>query len=417
MKIENNIVREPVSIVAIGAGNRMNTYLHYVQQHRSAVTLAAVVEPDDIRRDAVARKFGLPADRCFKLADDYFQNPVSGVNAAFVCTPEDKHVKPTLQAIAAGYHVLLEKPIAQTVAECERIADAARQAGVVVGVCHVMRYHPYFMKIKEIVDSGELGKIISVEHSTGVGIDRFAHGFVRGCWRNSEVTNPLILAKCCHDVDFLLWLVGGKCQRVSSMGSLRWFKAENAPKGSAARCVDCKVEDKCPFSAIDLYKRRHEWIRNFDVPQGQTIDDVIDWQLREGPFGRCVYHCDNNVADNQTLIMQQSNGVDMTMTINVFTCKDDRFTRINLTEGEIVGDERTLTISHFRSRTSRTIDFSEVMKQPFHAGSDLSLVEAFVNTITGKQGGLVSTIDASIESHRICLEAERSRLTGVTVEL
>ena len=167
MKIENNIVRGPVSIVAIGAGNRMNTYLHYVQQHGSTVSLAAVVEPDDIRRDAVSQKFGLPPERCFKSVDDYFCNPVSGVNAAFVCTPENMHVKPTMQAIAAGYHVLLEKPIAQTVEECELIADAARQAGLVVGVCHVMRYHPYFMKIKEIVDSGELGKIISVEHGRG----------------------------------------------------------------------------------------------------------------------------------------------------------------------------------------------------------------------------------------------------------
>lgn len=395
----------------------MTTYLHYVQEHPSLITLAAVVEPDDIRRRAVAEKFGLPASKCYKTAEEYFAHPVDGVRAAFICTPEDKHVRPALMSIDAGYHLLLEKPIAQSVAECLTIADAARRAGVVVGVCHVMRYHPYFRKIKEIVDTGELGKVISVEHSTGVGIDRFAHGFVRGCWRNSNVTNPLILAKCCHDVDFLLWIVGGKCQRLCSMGSLRWFKPENAPEGSAERCIDCAVEDKCPFSAIDLYKRRHEWIRNFDVPQGSTIDDVIDRQLREGPFGRCVYHCDNNVADNQTLIMQQDNGVDVTMTINVFTRQDDRFTRINFTEGELVGNERTLTIHHFRSRTCHTIDFSETLRQPFHAGSDLKLVEAFVNTITGNAAqGLVSTIDASIESHRICLEAERSRLTGKTIE-
>lgn len=413
--IKNN---NPVKIVAIGAGNRTNKYLEYFVQNPAKVRLVGVVDINEIRVANIARRFGLTPEQCFSDYNDFFASGIEA-DAVMICTSENVHFDPCIKAIEAGYHVLLEKPIAPTLQECLDIGKAAKEKGVIVAVCHVMRYHPYFMKIKELATSGELGKIVSISHSSAVGIDRATHGFVRGVWNNDNRTNPMLLAKCCHDIDFLLWISQASCRRVASFGSLRWFKAANAPEGAAERCIHCRpdVQSSCPFSAVNLYKERHEWIANFDVAEGETIDEVIDRQLAEGPYGRCVYHCDNNVADNQTVIMQQSNGVDMTMTINVFTRKDDRFTRINLTEGEIVGDERTLTISHFRSRTSRTIDFSEMMKQPFHAGSDLCLVEAFVNTITGKQGGLVSTIDASIESHRICLEAERSRLTGVTVEL
>lgn len=272
---ETKVTGRPVSIVAIGAGNRTFKYLEYIVRHPDLVRLVGVVELNDIRRNKVAERFGLDASCCFTDYDSFFRCPLQA-DAVMVCTPENMHFEPTMQAIEAGYHVLLEKPIAQTIEECVAIGEAARHKGVVVSVCHVLRYHPYFRKIWELVDSGELGRIISINHRTSVGVDRASHSFVRGIWRDETVTNPMIMSKCCHDIDFLLWLTRTPCRKLTSFGSLRWFRAENAPEGSAERCIDCRVESRCPFSAIDLYRTRRDWISNFDVPEGKTIDDVIE---------------------------------------------------------------------------------------------------------------------------------------------
>ena len=414
MSIHSNESRRPVSIVAIGAGNRTNKYLEYVKQHPDKVKLVGVVELNDIRRKHVADCFSLDASQCFVDYRDFFQHPVEA-DAVMICTPENMHFEPTMQAIERGYHILLEKPIAQTLEECMHIAQAARKHDVLVSVCHVLRYHPYFMKIKELVDSGELGNIISINHRTSVGLDRTAHGFVRGLWRKEAVTNPMLMSKCCHDIDFLLWLTKTPCRKLTSFGSLRWFKEKNAPEGSAARCVDCKVESRCPFSAVDLYRVRRDWIANFDVPEGKTIDEVIEEQLRYGLYGRCVYRCDNDVVDHQIVSMEMESEVTINFSMDVFTVKDNRETHICLTEGEIDGDETRLKVCRFRGAKEEVYDFSDLAHQPFHAGADLNIVADFIDAIQKNRRNVVTSIEQSVESHRICFEAERSRKEQRTI--
>ncbi|MBR4044224.1 MAG: Gfo/Idh/MocA family oxidoreductase [Bacteroidaceae bacterium] len=414
MSIHSNESRRPVSIVAIGAGNRTNKYLEYVKQHPDKVKLVGVVELNDIRRKHVADCFSLDASQCFVDYRDFFQQPVEA-DAVMICTPENMHFEPTMQAIERGYHILLEKPIAQTLEECMLIAQAARKHDVLVSVCHVLRYHPYFMKIKELVDSGELGNIISINHRTSVGLDRTAHGFVRGLWRKEAVTNPMLMSKCCHDIDFLLWLTKTPCRKLTSFGSLRWFKEKNAPEGSAARCVDCKVESRCPFSAVDLYRVRRDWIANFDVPEGKTIDEVIEEQLRYGLYGRCVYRCDNDVVDHQIVSMEMESEVTINFSMDVFTVKDNRETHICLTEGEIDGDETRLKVCRFRGVKEEVYDFSDLAHQPFHAGADLNIVADFIDAIQKNRRNVVTSIEQSVESHRICFEAERSRKEQRTI--
>ena len=414
MSIHSNESRRPVSIVAIGAGNRTNKYLEYVKQHSDKVKLVGVVELNDIRRKHVADCFSLDASQCFVDYRDFFQHPVEA-DAVMICTPENMHFEPTMQAIERGYHILLEKPIAQTLEECMLIAQAARKHDVLVSVCHVLRYHPYFMKIKELVDSGELGNIISINHRTSVGLDRTAHGFVRGLWRKEAVTNPMLMSKCCHDIDFLLWLTKTPCRKLTSFGSLRWFKEKNAPEGSAARCVDCKVESRCPFSAVDLYRVRRDWIANFDVPEGKTIDEVIEEQLRYGLYGRCVYRCDNDVVDHQIVSMEMESEVTINFSMDVFTVKDNRETHICLTEGEIDGDETRLKVCRFRGVKEEVYDFSDLAHQPFHAGADLNIVADFIDAIQKNRRNVVTSIEQSVESHRICFEAERSRKEQRTI--
>lgn len=406
-----------VKIVVIGAGNRTNKYMEYAKRHPERLELVSVVEPVEIRRRNMAERFGLKMEDCYASIDDFFAAKVEA-DAVLIGTPEDKHFEPTMRSIDAGYHVLLEKPIAQTKEECLAIQQNAHRQGVVVGVCHVLRFHPYFMKIKEVVDSGALGEIISINHYAEINIDRMTHSYVRGLWSQSKKTNPMLIAKCCHDIDFLLWVAGSKCRRVSSFGSLRWFREERAPEGSAERCIDCNVEKQCPYSAVNLYKERKEWIRNFDVPEGRTIDDVIDEELRSGRFGRCVHHCDNDVVDNQILNMELENGTLISFVVNAFTRNDFRGTHIKLTHGEIDGNETTLRVRRFRDNEEQVFDFSDLCSQPFHAGADLNIVEEFVNSITRSANGILSsTIDSSIESHVVCYEAETSRLTGQTIEI
>ena len=412
--LENIHADKPASIVAIGAGNRTNKYLEYVKQHPDRVRLVGVVELNDIRRQSVAERFGLEPSQCYADYHDFFRNPVQA-DAVMICTPENRHFEPTMLAIEAGCHVLLEKPIAQTLEECQAIGEAARKKGVLVSVCHVLRYHPYFMKVKELVDSGELGHIISINHRTSVGVDRAAHGFVRGIWRSERLSNPMLMSKCCHDIDFLLWLTKTPCRKLTSFGSLRWFKAKNAPEGSAERCIDCGVESHCPFSAVDLYQVRRDWIANFDVPEGKTIDDVIEDQLREGLYGRCVYHCDNDVVDHQIVSMEMESEVTINFSMDIFTLKDCRETHISLTEGEIDGDENRLRVRRFRGAEETVYDFSGLAHQPFHAGADLAIIADFIDAIRTGRRDLVTSIDRSVESHRICFEAERSRKEQRTI--
>ena len=404
----------PVSIVAIGAGNRTHKYLEYIEKHPELVRLVGVVELNDIRRNKVAVRFGLDASCCYSDYQEFFRRPLKA-DAVMICTPENMHFEPAMQAIEAGYHVLLEKPIAQTLEECQAIGEAARRKGVLVSVCHVLRYHPYFMKIKELVESGELGHIISINHRTSVGVDRTAHGFVRGIWRKEAHSNPMLMSKCCHDIDFLLWLTKTPCRKLTSFGSLRWFKEKNAPEGSAERCIDCKVESRCPFSAIDLYQVRRDWIANFDVPIGQTVDDVIGKELREGMYGRCVYRCDNDVVDHQIVSMEMESEVTINFSMDIFTLKDNRETHISLTEGEIDGDETRLRVRRFRGAEEMVYDFSDLVDKPFHAGSDLAIVADFIDAIRTGRRDLATSIGPSVESHRICFEAERSRKEQRTI--
>ena len=411
---EHKGVGKPVSIVAIGAGNRAHKYMEYIGNHPDEARLVGVVELNDIRRNKVADRFGLHPSCCFSDYQDFFSSSLQA-DAVMICTPENMHYEPTMKAIDAGYHVLLEKPIAQTLEECIAIGEAAKRKGILVSVCHVLRYHPYFMKIKELVDSGELGHIISINHRTSVGVDRMAHGFVRGIWRKEAHSNPMLMSKCCHDIDFLLWLTKTPCRKLTSFGSLRWFKAKNAPEGSAERCIDCRVESRCPFSAIDLYRVRRDWIANFDVPSGMTIDDVIEKELREGMYGRCVYCCDNDVVDHQIVSMEMESEVTISFSMDVFTLKDNRETHISLTEGEIDGDETCLRVRRFRGAEETVYDFSDLAHQPFHAGSDLAIVADFIDAIRAGRQDLTTSIECSIESHRICFEAERSRKEKRTI--
>lgn len=281
-----------------------------------------------------------------------------------------------------------------------------------------MHYYPCYIKLKELVQDGGLGKVVSVNHTEWVGLNRTTHSYVRGIFGRKEDSNPMFLAKCCHDVDFLLWLLGDVAiKKVCSFGSLRWFKKENAPQGSAQRCIDCRVEGNCPFSAVNLYWRKREWISNIDILSGETLENSIQRELRTGDIGRCVYHCNNDVVDHQSVAIDTEDGITITMLMECFTRKDSRKTYIYMTEGEIECNEKTIKVTRFLDNQQKTYNFLHTLKQPFHAGADLKIVEEFLYAIRHKKNHLSSLLHNSILSHLVCYAAEESRVEGKVVNI
>lgn len=397
----------------IGAGNRACKYLEYFLTNPQKARVVAVVEPLKLRRDTLACRAGVSPDNRYDSDDSFFARGKIA-DAVIIASPDSVHYSQTMKAISLGYHVLLEKPIAQTDEEGEAMARAAAGSGRVVNVCYVLHFHPYFIKLRELVTSGKLGHIVTISHRAPVGIDRAAHIYVRSEWGRKELSGPLLTSKCCHDIDFLLWLTGSRCRKLSSHGSLRWFTPVNAPTGAAGRCIACTpaVEAICPFSAIDLYRNRRDWIGNFDFEPPATIEDAIEQQLATGPYGRCVYHCDNNVVDRQVVAMEMENGATVDMTVDLFTTDCRRTTRISLTNGEIVSDERSITVTTFRPRATETFDFSHTLGKAFHAGADLATVDNFINVINGDTDTSGTSLSDALESQRTCDAIEASRLAN-----
>ena len=408
----------PASIIAIGAGNRMKTYMHYLEEHPQEVRLVAVVDCNELRRNHLADKFGVSQDNRFADYETFFQNPVPA-DAVFICTPDDEHFRPCLLAVQHGYNVLLEKPIAQSYEECLILDKAAKENGVDVCICHVMRYYPCYVKIKEIVDSHELGEIIAIHHTERVGMDRMTHSYVRGKWNRKALSNDMFTAKCCHDVDFILWLLGPDvhCRKVSSFGSLKWFRKENAPKNSSERCVNCIMEKDCPFSAVDLYWRRSEWIRNIDVYNGESKEDAITRELKQGEIGRCVYHCENDVVDHQSVLIEMDNDITVDINMDCFTLSDYRDLQILFSNGELHCNEKTIHVTRYNDRSEQIYDFSNTLKDSFHAGADLKIVEEFLQFLRHQKNHVTSLLPNSLPSHQLCFAVEQSRLTGKTVLL
>lgn len=397
--------QQPVRIVAFGAGNRMNKYLRYVLDNPSEVELVAVVDPNKLRRRNMALEAGLPETDTFATEAEFFDSSIAA-DAAIICSPENFHYAQAMDCIERKMHVLLEKPIAQSNEECLEIAAAARRCGVRVGVCHVLRRHPYFVRLRELARTGDLGKIVSINHRVAVGLDRATHSFVRGNLNRSSLGNPILLSKCCHDIDLIHWIVGTKCNRVASFGSLSWFNRQNAPADSSERCINCSRESECPYSAVNLYRERKQWIDNFDVKEGESTVDAIERELAEGRYGRCVFRCDNDVNDRQVVAMEFDGGVTAMLSIDMFTHSDCRETRISLTNGEIIGTGSEIKVIQLRPYVEQTFNFAEQMMQPYHAGADLQIMADFIAAIHNPEQPLLIDVADALESHRIGFSAE-----------
>jgi predicted dehydrogenase len=408
-----------VRYAIVGAGQRGAGYAEWIGRHGDRAQVVAVAEPRARQREALAREHGV--SRVFSSWQELAAEPRLA-DVVIVSTQDSEHVEPAMALAGKGYHLLVEKPLAPTAEECTRLVDAVTEAGVLFAVCHVMRYRPYTRLVKRLVDDGVLGEVMSVDHVEPVGHWHYAHSYVRGNWRRSDQASFMLLAKSGHDVDWLRHVVGKPVERVSSFGSLRHFRRASQPVGAADRCLDCAVESTCPYSASRLYlgmlrEGRTGW--PVSVLTDEVTEEGVTAALRTGPYGRCVYACDNDVVDHQVVAMEFADGVTATFTMTGFTPHQDRQTRIFGTRGYLEGDGETVRVHDFTSgavETRRAGLDAGLDTEEGHGGGDAGLMDAFTRAVeTGDAGHILSGARESLESHLAVFAAERSRVSG-TVE-
>lgn len=409
-----------VGIIGLGVRGR-DVYAHcqHIFPQRMKITAIADTDPEKVK--AVAEEYGIPADNCFYSADALLAREQLA-DILFICTQDRLHAEEAIPALRKGYHLLLEKPIAPKLNECREIAAVAKECNRQVVICHVLRYTPFYQTAKQILDSGRIGQIIAIQAMENVAYWHFAHSYVRGNWRDVEKSSPLILQKSCHDTDILLWLSGQKCERVTSFGRLSYFRPEYAPAGSASRCLDCGIQKSCPYDAEKIYVTceatgvRHghtDW--PCDVLAFQPTEESIYTALREGPYGRCVYQCDNNVVDHQTVDMEMADGSTISFTVSAFTEKCYRNLKVTGSLGEIEGDtlKNLLYIREF-GKPEEVIDIAALEKNldDGHGGGDERMIDELLNLFGEEKepSGALTSIEQSVESHYVALAAEESRL-------
>lgn len=397
-----------VNLCAIGIGNRARKYLEYAESHQDKARVCAVVDTDPYRLAEARCRYSLAENQCFADVDDFIRSGI-GADGVIVATGDDTHYSISRKILEAGFNLLLEKPMAENIRQCRELVALAERKNAVTAMCYVMRYHPYFSRIREIARSGEFGKITEINHRVNVGIDRMTHTFVRGLWSRKDESSPIFVSKCCHDVDFIFWLAGPEHLsddlKISSKGSLTKYCQEAAPEHSAGRCVKCPIESECRYSAVDLYLRRKEWIENFEVTKGRTIEDAIGEELRSGRYGRCVYHCDNDVFDWQTASIRTAGGLEIEITMDGIIDKDGRETEIRFENGTLVAKDNVITLKSTDGTVLREEDFRKTCALPLHAGADIDIVEDFCNAVrTGAQ--TKCSLRDSLPGLEACFEVE-----------
>lgn len=417
-----------VELVLAGAGSRGHqSYGAWALRAPEQARFVAVAEPRKERREAFARAHGIPKERCFADWRELFAEPRLA-EGALICTQDQEHRGPTLQALAQGYHVLLEKPLAHTLTDCVAVVQAAERADRILAVGHVLRYTPFFARLHRELARGRIGEIVAAEQRENVSYWHMAHSFVRGHWRNTSEACPMLLAKCCHDLDLLVWNLNRPVRTVSSVGSLGYYRAENAPLGAPARCTDgCPAEESCPHSALRIYIELEPftaWGLDAAWPDAWPMNVLTDdlstagrrRALQEGPWGRCVFRCDNDVVDRQVVTLELEGGAVATLIMHGHSAREGRSLRYDGTRGTIrgrfVSRGAELEIAEHGGPVER-LSFETFDDD--HGGGDAGIMRAFVAAIRG--AALPTSPRQALEGHLLAFAAEQARQSGTVVDM
>lgn len=461
--------KAPVTAVMVGAGFRgREVYAKYAEKHPERLQFTAVAEPDATRRELFKRTHKISEEGSFKEWTDLLNKSKGKMaDTAFICTQDNMHYQPAIHALNLGYDLVLEKPISPSLDECHDIVETSQKSGRLVQVCHVLRYTPFWKKVKQIVASGEIGDIIHYDHSENVSYWHFGHSYVRGHYKNEANSSPLILAKSCHDLDLMYWIIGRKPVTVQSKGELTFYKPENAPQGAPDRCTDgCPVSETCPWYAPRLYVTaepllsiglhapsgltrlaahmalNHRKLMSFAGLFSKSLRGILNWNqfpatvitndlsiegkmkaLREGPYGKCIFKSGNDVVDHQVSTFTFPGGITGTLTVHGVSDLEGREIRIFGTKGTLRGYFRyngeQITVTDFRNSKSKTV-YKAGLSLGGHGGGDFGLMDSFVQVMSRSASPeKVGTTDVAgaMESHYMAFAAEEARLNSKTVEL
>lgn len=425
-----------IKAILIGAGDRGEMYGTYAFEENSGMKLVAVAEPVEARRLRVQKAHNLPDDMVFESWEDVLKAGKLA-DLAIIATQDKMHFEPTMQAIELGYDILLEKPISPSLDECLKMAKAADEKGVLFTTCYVLRYTQMFKKMKEYIDAGKIGNLVNLQHIEGVGFWHMAHAFVRGHWQNSDESAPIILAKCCHDMDIMNFLVGSNPAKVQSFGSLNFFNEKNAPEGSTDYCINgCAVRETCPYDSVRLYLKdgkREEaiWPCETVSPDDTSIAGRTN-ALKTTKWGKCVFKSDNNVMDNQIVNVQYENGVNASFTMSAFTKDIGRNIRALGTHGELVGvvGEQGMKLTYYDftkfdfitevnwDRLPADVLMDVDLKDLHgHGGGDFAMMAEFLQAIRDKDTKPYVSAADTVMSHVLAFAAEKSRIEGRVVDI
>ena len=411
------------TVAILGCGARgAETYGSLCAENGDKFKIVSLCDIDRVKLDKYAERFGIDRQNCFLEEDSFFKERRSDL--LIIATLDADHVRQCIKGIELGYDILLEKPITDNLEECKKLLEVKNKSKSKVLICHVLRYAKAFMKTAELLNSGIIGKLVTMQAIEQVAYWHQAHSYVRGNWRNREQSTPMILAKCCHDLDLLQYYAKSRCKTVSSMGNLFFFKSENAPQDAARRCLQCKYAESCPYSAKKIYidgwktggNNENIWPQNVLTTKTPLTEENIYEALENGPYGRCVFYCDNDVVDHQIVEMTFENGIDATLTMTAFTASGGRIIKFFGTLGEIVlnEEEDTITIKQFGKLPTEyeVIRISAIAEQGYsHGGGDKGLIIRLYEILCGNTSEETS-LEASIESHLMGIYAEESRLQG-----
>lgn len=407
-----------LEVIVIGAGQRGKMYSGKMSQQPDKYEIVAVADKIDSRRNSVRDRDNIPDNMCFSDWRDLLAlGKIADI--AIIATMDKQHYEPAMEALRLGYNLLLEKPVSINPKECVDIANCAREHGAKVVVCHVLRYSRLFSTLKEMLDAGKIGEIVGINHEECVGNIHHSHSYVRGNWGNEERSSFMLLAKSCHDLDIIQWLLGKKCKKIQSFGALTYFTSANAPANAPEYCINgCPEGDSCPYNAIKLYydDKGNGWFREHCTGQFEPDDEAVEKALRTTQYGKCVFKCDNDVVDHQTVNMLFEDDVTATFTMNSLT-KGGRFIHIMGTEGEIhaaINGNVPIECYNFKTKETETIPLTGMDGVVGgHGGGDDGIIKALYEYMTDcYHGKELSNIQISCENHLMAFAAEQSRLEG-----
>jgi predicted dehydrogenase len=399
----------------LGFGARGSLYANMLA--RIGAELTAVCEARSDRLENAGALYGLGKNRLFNSYKDFAAAGKFG-ELCIVATQDEQHKEHALAALDAGYELLLEKPVAANWEDCRAVYDKAKKLKRRVFVCHTNRYAPFFRLIKDELDTGVYGRAAAINTTENVGYWHYAHSFVRGNWRVSPPSAPMILAKCCHDLDIISWFAGAECTAVSSNGSLGFFTPENAPPGSSGRCTDCAVRAGCPYDAERFYIKElfdcgKTWWPVDVLCENPTREKLME-AVKTGPYGRCVWKCGNNVVDRQIVNMEFAGGLTAHLTMTAFSADCYRQMHVHCERGEIFGNTRDNTVTfNIYGGSRRTVDVKKFADDKYgHGGGDFLMLADIAAAYGGKKGASLTSIENSMQSHAIGFAAEESRRNG-----